>query len=65
MIKPITNARAEAPSVIPDTLPLMRYSWIMSKKEPKRMATNGRKNLPRGCMFRFGWVVSGNLLIVL
>jgi hypothetical protein len=65
MINPITNAAVAAPRVTPDTLPLAKYSRIMSKKEPKRMAINGRKNVPMVNSFGFGRFDSGDLLIVL
>jgi hypothetical protein len=63
MIKPITNAAIEAPRVSPDTRPLARYSRTTSKEEPKRIAINGRENLPRVTSFGFGRFGSGDSFI--
>lgn len=64
-VNPITNAATEAQSVPLETLPLAKYSRIMSKKEPKRMAINGTKKLPKVNSLGFSRSVSGDLLMVL
>jgi hypothetical protein len=63
MIKPITNAVIEAPSVTPDTLPLIRYSPIMDKEEPKRIMIKRMMNFPLVNNFGSGGFSFGDSVI--
>jgi len=65
MIKQMTNAAIEAQSVTLETLPLARYSPIINKDGPNKIAINRKKNLRLVNSFGFSRFVSGDFLIVL